>query len=324
MRLYIVGNGFDLQHCLRTSPKDYCDFLNEEYPDFLDEIKSSEYFVGDGSELTEREDRFWTNVEGNLVFCYQQMLDDTAEEYYPDLLEDSDARWHHAEFDAEEKVKAFDEIKKFNTTYLVEWIQSIDINDAKRLRQMRFKPSDLFVNFNYTKTLEVVYGIEPKAVLHIHGCISNPQSIQFGNPEYTAKEVRSDAEDSYGSDEFYGASIEPAVNHYVDLADSFSKDIKLNIPKLKRFIARRDVDEVVVMGHSYQGVDKYYYEKVLIPKFNLVKWKIYCRNFKGIDEAYDFFRFHNINGSVAIWKEKGKRWLRFKLLLYALWKRMSL
>ena len=301
MRLYIIGNGFDLHHCLKTSPKDYCDFLNEEHPDCLDEIKSSEYFMGDGKELAECEDRFWTNVEDNFVFNYQQMLEETAEEHYPDLNEDSDARWHHAEFDAEEKVKAFDEIKKFNTTYLVEWIQSIDVSEATRSHQIHFKAGDLFVNFNYTKTLEVVYCIAPEAVLHIHGCISNPQNLQFGNPEYTARKVRSEAENFYGSDEFYGASIEPAANHYVALADSLSKDLDLNIPKLNRFTTGKDMDEIVIMGHSYSGVDKPYYEKLLIPRFKKAKWTIYCYTDKDFDDAQKYISENELNGTTVAW-----------------------
>lgn len=301
MRLYIVGNGFDLHHCLKTSPKDYCDFLNEEHPDVIDEIKGSEYFMGDGRELAEREDRFWTNVEDNFKFCYSQMLEDTAEEYYPDLNEDSDARWHHAEFDAEAKVEESKEIKKFNTTYLVEWIQSIDVAEATRSRQIHFEAGDLFVNFNYTKTLEVVYGISPDAVLHIHGCISDSQSLQFGNPEYTARKARSEAENSYGSDEFYGASIEPAANHYVTLADSLSKDLNSNIPKLKHFITGKNVDEVVIMGHSYSGVDKLYYEKLLIPRFMKAKWTIYCYTTKDYEDALKYISEKNLDGKAVYW-----------------------
>ena len=274
MRLLIIGNGFDLHHGLKTSYKDYALFLQKHYPNTLESIQGSEYFDGKCSDIFDSEDHFWTDIEGNLKFDFDLMLEESVGGYYPDLMEKSDARWHRAEFDSEAKVKMID--TAFTTHALVNWIRLVDVTKADETCKVAVSPSDVFVSFNYTETLEKIYKVPSERILHIHGCISNPDSLQFGNPDQPPSVVREKYENVYGNDEFYGMSIEPAANNYVALADSFSKDIDSNIPKLEEFLAGKDVNEVVIMGHSYLGVDKPYYEKVLLPRFAKAKWTIYC------------------------------------------------
>lgn len=300
MRLLIIGNGFDLHHGLKTGYKDYALFLQEHFPNTLESIQSSEYFDGECSDMFDYEDHFWTDIEGNLKFNYDLMLEESVGGYYPNLMEKSDARWHKAEFDSEAKVKIID--TAFTTHALVNWIQSIDVSKANESRKVKLFSNDVFVSFNYTETLEQFYKVSPERILHIHGCISNPDSLQFGNPEQTPSVVRKKFEDVYGEDEFYGMSIEPAANNYVALADSFSKDIDSNIPKLEEFLTGKNVDEVVIMGHSYSGVDKLYYEKLLIPRFMKAKWTIYCYTDNDFDDAQKYISEKNLNGEAVYWK----------------------
>lgn len=299
MRLLIIGNGFDLYHGLKTGYKDYAHFLQEHYPETLENVQSSKYFDGTCSDIFDSTDLFWTDIESNLKFNFDLMLEETVDGYYPDLTEKSDARWHRAEFDSEEKVKMVD--ITFTTNALVNWIQSIDVSKADESRKVKILPSDVFVSFNYTETLEKVYKVPSERILHIHGCISNPDSLQFGNPDQTPSVVRKKFEDVYGEDEFYGMSIEPAANNYVALADSFSKDIDSNIPKLDAFLAGKDIDEVVIMGHSYLGVDKPYYEKVLLPRFLTAKWTIFCYTDKDFDVAQKYISEKKLRGKAVFW-----------------------
>ena len=300
MRLLIIGNGFDLHHGLKTGYKDYAHFLKEHYPNTLESIQGSEYFDGECSDIFDSEDIFWTDIERNLRFNFDLMLEESVGGYYPDLMEKSDARWHRAEFDSEAKVKMID--TAFTTYALVNWVQLIDVTKVDETREVTLLSSDVFVSFNYTETLEKVYKVPSERILHIHGCISNPESLQFGNPNQTPSVVRKKYESLYGEDEFYGMSIEPAANNYVALADSFSKDIDSNIPKLEAFLAGKDIDEVVIMGHSYLGVDKPYYEKVLLPRFLSAKWTIFCYTDKDFDAAQKYISERQLNGRAVFWK----------------------
>lgn len=295
MRLIVIGNGFDLHHGLKTSFKDYLKYLKRYNPDTLASIRHSKYFMGNGIDIFNAKDPFWTDVEGNLEFAYEDMLDDSVE--YLDWNEESDARWHRAEFDSEMKVKEID--TSFATDSLANWIRDVDVLKAKRI--VAFEQSDVFVSFNYTETLEKVYGISPERILHIHGCIIDPESLQFGNPNQPPTQVRKEAEKAYGDHEYYGMSIEPAADNYAALAYSFSKDIDSNIPKLEEFLVGKVIDEVVIMGHSYSGVDKPYYEKLLIPRFMKTKWTIYCYTDKDFNDAQKYISDKNLNGKAVYW-----------------------
>lgn len=295
MRLYIVGNGFDLHHGLKTSFKDYLKYLKRHNPKTLESIQHTKYFIGNGVDIFNARDAFWTDVEGNLEFAYEDMLDDSVE--YLDWNEESDARWHRAEFDSEMKVKEID--TSFATDSLANWIRDVDVLKAKRI--VAFEQSDVFVSFNYTETLEKVYGISPERILHIHGCIIAPESLQFGNPNQTPTQVRKEAEKAYGDHEYYGMSIEPAAENYIAMAYSFSKDLNANIPVLEAFLGNRAISEVIVMGHSYAGVDAPYYEKVLIPRFSHVNWTFFCYQNADFANAQKYISDNELNGTTVVW-----------------------
>ena len=299
MRLIIIGNGFDLHHKLKTKYENYCCFLKTHNPDTMESIRNSPYFDGMCIDIFDESDFFWTDVEANLKFNYDAMLEESVGGYYPDLMEESDARWHKIEFDSEAKVKTID--TAFTTYAFVNWLKTIDVSKADETRRVKFLPDDLFISFNYTETLEIFYGIPAEQILHIHGCISDPQSLQFGNPEQTPAIVNKKFEDVYGEDEFYGMSIEPGVNNYVNLAEAFSKDVNSNIPILTNFITDKEIDEIVIMGHSYLGVDKAYYEDVLIPKFQKVHWIIYCHKEHDYAAAQKYIAEKKLDGIPVYW-----------------------
>ena len=46
MKLYIVGNGFDLNHGRKTSYWDYRNYLSEKYPDLVYKFDMMEYTKG--------------------------------------------------------------------------------------------------------------------------------------------------------------------------------------------------------------------------------------------------------------------------------------
>ena len=300
MRLFIIGNGFDLHHDLKTSFADYRRFLTEKHPKTLESIQNSRYFEGCALDVFNEQDPFWTNVEQNLKFNYDLMLEETVDGYYPpDLLEKSDARWHRAEFDAEEKVKKFD--FSFTKKALVQWILSIDILTFNQTKKFSFEVDDYFITFNYTETLEKIYGIFFSHIFHIHGCISNSNSLQFGNPDQIPEKILKKFEKDYGGMEFHEATIKPAEEKYLIIAKAMSKDLNANIPELQRFLRNKKFEAVSIMGHSFMGVDSPYYEKVLIPMYSEINWNIFAHSSTDIKNANAFFAKHRIKGTIIRW-----------------------
>lgn len=64
--------------------------------------------------------------------------------------------------------------------YILEWLETIKTSKATCSKNALINnQSDLFINFNYTDTLESVYGI--RNVLHIHGGVSSCSIIPHNN-----------------------------------------------------------------------------------------------------------------------------------------------
>lgn len=295
MKLCICGNGFDLHHGLKTSYADYCRFLNRRDPSLLKKIAREESFSGLGKELSNPYDAFWTDVENNYTFDYDSMIADNMEESYPSDMQDGDGKWTDMDCEAEAKQK---ELSKFSLEYFNEWINEINVNDTLLYSVMKLNPSDLFVTFNYTCTLEKIYSIPVSNILHLHGDTSAPQ---FGCPHVDPQKIETELTARYKEKDFYDVSIKPAISRYVKLASAVSKDLKSNVPRLANYLKGKVISEIVILGHSYNGVDKYYYDNVFLRFYSNIPWIIYCRTFREEVCAKDFFSRNKINGSIIQW-----------------------
>ena len=60
----------------------------------------------------------------------------------------------------------------------VGWVDEIDVTSASP--RMTFEDGANFINFNYTGTLQRVYGVPDRRVLHIHGKSEGGQPV-FGH-----------------------------------------------------------------------------------------------------------------------------------------------
>ena len=73
-------------------------------------------------------------------------------------------------------------ILNLDMDYLQEWAMQIEIGKPAIHKWFlkKIQPDDLFLNFNYTKTLEALYGLPAKSVCHIHGVHGKGQ-LMFGD-----------------------------------------------------------------------------------------------------------------------------------------------
>lgn len=165
MKLYICGNGFDLHNGFDTSFGSYMNYLECMYPDTLHRSKRYLYtgfFNGT-----------WTDVESNLKFDYRRYIEDyrtlfNTEGFPTELNREVLSQFRENNF--------ADDIQLFTTIYLFEWIT---FNYECRIRKGIPYPNDMgflyknsddrFLTFNYTTTLEDVFDISERNILHIHG-----------------------------------------------------------------------------------------------------------------------------------------------------------
>ena len=174
--LYIFGNGFDIAHGIRTPYAAFREFLKENHESFLTTFESmyniqplddtEPWYTKEAQERWDKSvinDLWWSfeekighpDVEGMYDSAYS-MVDTMPME---GIIDTMNVYWR-------EQYGFVDKLQK----YVLEWLQTIDTSQAMCKKDSLINNgNDLFMSFNYTDTLEKVYGI--KDVLHLHGGI---------------------------------------------------------------------------------------------------------------------------------------------------------
>jgi len=258
--IVIIGNGFDIWHSLPTS---YWNFYNQ-YGDSLEE--HTQYF-DDFCEI----DKEWSNFEESLGSFDQDSFHDNAA-WQPTLGELADNPTSLYGFQDEISNKK-DELVGDITNAFKEWISLVDVNKATKL--IDFPSSFRFINFNYTKTLQDVYGIPENNILHIHGKVR--ENIIFGhgrgdNPSESSQEV---------DEPWFEESHEDAAS----ISSVFHKPVDDILEHNKsQILGNGNVTNIVVIGHSINGIDIPYFECIL-NAYPDAEWKNY--NYQDLGEGID-------------------------------------
>ena len=261
--LFIVGNGFDIAHGIPSKYSEFRKYIIRNYPDALkyrDEkiyVEDYDYFIPEEfaaeillSTMDKVNGENWENFEASLAhidFCNKFPGPNHKEDnslmlnylLYMDLLS-----------------SGFIACTKWWQDFFQNWIGEVqktikicNYDSRKSLREL-FKEKDmLFFSFNYTKTLEIIYGI--KHVTHIHNYVG--KKLVFGHGEDDATYQESNDDLSVGS------------SFLDDMVMSFKKDTDSSMARCKKFFKKLDckVDKVYSYGFSYGKVDGVYIKRLI-------------------------------------------------------------
>lgn len=261
-KLFIIGNGFDVAHKLPTKYSDFQNYLKENYPDASDEylIVPESFIMLDGGEgynddevvgfllkiITETEDigEAWSDLENTLGYLnFDECFDDW------NTYDDDDNEWHKVYINEDTAANVSGAVKMIKE-YFSDWIETIEIFDTEqktKFYNLIDHNNDLFLTFNYTKTLEEVY--EVKNVYHIHGKQGGKLIFGHGNDI-----------DYY--DEYMNRNI-GSENQLSELQMSLKKDTQTIINQNKAlFKTLGEVDEIYSYGFSFSDVDMVYIREI--------------------------------------------------------------
>lgn len=293
--LLILGNGFDLYHGLPTSYSDYHNWLVGHDKQVVTDFNSFD-FAAEGPDpecdlncmrsSAKEDDPRWCSLEESLGIEWDDLCYETLEHSWPDLTEDNPG-WDDFWIELQMRLEY---LKKLTRDRFREWVESIDVSTADPLLDLPDGAS--FVTFNYTPTLEHVYGVHPDRVLHIHGnALNKDELLQFGSPDNNPFELQNMLEDKYGMDGFYGATIQQGVTVACDRCVDTWKNIEGNYDNLNRFLdSLPSVKTVIIMGNSFDKDDKPYYRDILAPRFRNAEW-VFCEYGREDDSQYDIDAF---------------------------------
>lgn len=276
-KLYIIGNGFDLHHNLKTSYIDFARFLKANYPDHFELLE--DYIIFPKSEKT-----LWKKFEENLASLdVDQIIDDNIY-YLPDIASDN---FRTGDLHAFPDTMA--NICESLTTELIdafeEFILKVAIPKSAENRKIQLYKDAYFLNFNYTNTLEKFYDVSRKDIFYIHN------SAHFGGKNI----VLGHAIDPhmFEQDETPPDGLEPEeLEHWYEQqqegfdysADTgrenimayFSKTYKpskqIIIDNQEYFSQLESVKEIRIYGLSMSDVDKPYLEEIASKVNTSTKW----------------------------------------------------
>lgn len=282
--LYIIGNGFDLAHGIKSSYADYKSFYSTY------EINSG----GSSCKIRPKEREYTENIEkgldlelffGNLSGDWSNIEEAIGKydaEYIKEYIEPED--------DKEEDFRKQDELKSsrlqsfFNNTInalrelFKEWVDKIDIRVNAKHEQYKFNKDDLFLSFNYTEVLETLYGIPINNICYIHGRRGVDKEYIFGhNNELPA--ITIPEEQNY-------IGYVDIKKEVIDKMNDFVKPYDECLETLNHYIQKAKIEKVIVHGHSLGSVDMVYLEKIVETIGPHIPWQIDYYYEDEIDKIY--------------------------------------
>lgn len=272
MRLWIVGNGFDRAHGLPTGYADYYRFLVDNGEEWM--ASMLEFYFGNvpGHPVN----ILWSQLEKALgIYSIDSIYDFLKEGHTLDLDHVSQ---YVGEVESEVQYHFVEICEKFSETF-TNWCHSIDLGGTKQRNEFGFIANDIFLTFNYTDTLEAVYGIDERRVLHIHGRAAYGDGLIVGhnNPAKMPKGIEDDFLDNTAN-----------IRAIVDTVNKLEKKTKQIIAANKPFFdSLGNIDEVKVYGHSIEEVDMPYFEEVKKNVAQNAKWQFYCHDERKVGHYED-------------------------------------
>lgn len=254
-KLYIIGNGFDLWHGLPTGYDRFYVFAKE----MLDELEN--YYSFDVAHVG-----LWCDFENSLgrfdwrsFYEAHDNTDVTAESF-------SRSKVYGLEDDLTEQA---DHLVEAIRESFREWIEGIDISVAEK--KLAFPEDAGFITFNYTSTLQSIYGISDEKVFHVHGRADKFDALIFGHGETMDEEPELDENGDSNRTMFSDAEGAAKYPFY-----ALRKPVGEVIEKNRNlFDSVGHISEIIVVGHSLNTIDLPYFSKLAACAPN-AQWLVCC------------------------------------------------
>ncbi|MFM2486952.1 bacteriophage abortive infection AbiH family protein [Celerinatantimonas yamalensis] len=286
-KLYVIGNGFDLYHGLATSYLSFGVFLQKNNPNLYESMVC--YYglpsIENGHEQTPSS-YLWSEFEAALAYIDHESILEEYSDYIasPSSPDFRDRDWGSFQIEIERVV---DELTVELFSAFKEFILGVDLSKVNESETLPLDINSLFLNFNYTDTLETVYEIENDNILYIHNQASYSNELILGHaiePEsFEEEEIRppeglSDEEYERWSDmmsDNFDHSFEMGKDEMLTYFYKSHKDTQTIISGNESFFSHlNNINEIYVLGHSLSEVDEPYFVKLFNSVNTDTKWYV--------------------------------------------------
>ena len=284
-RLIVLGNGFDLAHGLHTRYLDFLKTVQCENSSFYEAV--CQYIP---------ENALWRNFEEALACLDDEQLRDDNSCY---LLGYGDDNWRDsAHHDFQYMIGEFLSFSKYIPEYFLDWIKAVDTSAHKIIPLDIFNDNSIYLNFNYTDTLEKVYSISEDRILYIHGkALRNDFLVVGHHDEGLIQEDEEPAFETEEEKELYYENYDEDVR--ITEANAIIKDYFINTFKNTDEIIEKysgffeilaGVHEIHIYGHSLSDIDFNYFLEIRNRTSDKSIWRISYHNDKDYVNANMFVK----------------------------------
>ena len=266
--MFIIGNGFDIKHGIRSKYSDFKDWLSEKGHTRL--ISFIDIFFNNY-------ESFWSDIE-NALGDYNYV--EIADFCNPNKEIDYDHPFQYTYAYEDSPNVIFKPTLDDFIDYFTEWVNSIDINISELLCEL--PPESKYLTFNYTETLEKYYGIPKENICHIHGSRLDKEKYIIGHNKICNPENPFDDDSKllYQQETF---------SKIIRWMNDLYKDTSKIIVKHKLFFdSLCEIKQIIVIGFSFSDIDLPYLEEIVNKTGRDISWLIYYHTSED-EKAIDYF-----------------------------------
>ncbi len=256
--IVIVGNGFDVNHGLPSSYANFKEWLKNNDINLFDFLNT--YIDVKGN--------WWNDFERSLSeFDIPKLIRETPLEKSPRDSKLPPSFSHPASW-------RLDSVRDAISLKFTEWVKTLDGVEINK--KIDLPEACLYISFNYTDTLERVYGIEENKIVYIHGKASRGDKLIYGHGK-SQFELEYDVMKKYNlhrSDDFFTAgSFGDSESELTSRVSYWQKYIQLGLYYNVLRPAVSGACNVCVYGLSFSKVDFPYLQWIVEKNPNL-KWRV--------------------------------------------------
>lgn len=260
-RLYVIGNGFDCHHDIKSRYAHFREYVEENNPDLYDTLE--QYFDYDF---------LWSQFEIALSEIDMEEIKEECSNSVVSMTSDEwrDRDWHVFGQEVGSRLELVTtELKK----EFLNWILTLEIPHHPE-KMVELDINARFLNFNYTPTLQYLYNVPAGNIKYIHNQAVNKESnliLGHGKDPNTLPKhsgvAGEDADYVYEQgyeliDSYYWETYKPSAQVINEMDDYFT--------------SLKEVTCVHVYGHSLSEVDRPYFEKLVMSVDKNAEWTVSC------------------------------------------------
>lgn len=286
--LYIIGNGFDLMHGVRSSYYAFRDSLGKQSPlrQALEDFTTAE--------------NVWMDFEATLAqFDMKSMCSSFMVDTCLDLFGgyDADAKAADLSLAAEMAAGPILTVANELPARFRRWVETLCIGTEDRPLRGMLRNGRVLC-FNYTEFIETLYGVPEENVCYIHGCRRKKKYHQ--KEKLVLGHMPGASEEAYDfDDDFFVKTKNPYQLYLIDAIQEqvfqliSESDVALTkncadiISAHEAFFAGlTGIKDVIVIGHSYAPVDGAYFAEIAarLPDIKNIDWHFGCHGLRDLEQ----------------------------------------